>query len=1005
LTTPRIYTEARNNLRRGRIEEALNLALGADVPTARNNLLQLLLEAADADDIEFETLTDWQVDSVCSIAQARIDESDIDQLLVLLMCIRILAKDGQFARLRTLTEKIQATARSFEPVRPLLSVTCSVISLMINGSEIEAQLTARRALGMDSRATVSRLPQTTDNLHDSLGLATILTLSAERDFGHTERIRNIAFRRNDPTLLAAIDAADSVCRAADHANTLRCLQASDPSFLSERLSNYIHTRGVHTLLPAQMLAIREGATLDQDQVVALPTSSGKTFIAELRIAGCLHRQHGATALYVAPYRLLARQVERSLRTGLSSLGISVVDLGGSFDSSGDELRGFARPDVSIATPERLDSLLRISTTNGVGSEEARSILEDCKLLVFDEIQLIGRSGRGHRFELITTRLRMLYPQIRLLGLAAASFGTNTLASWASGRPPITGAKRPTGTVEIRWEPSGRMMQRVGTVSSRITTLTRSGKAADDAARLALRFSKIYMPILAVETSRPTAEGLARRIFTADRSAAAAWHESLDPQAAKRLEEAVAETQTILGEDHPLAKYLIAGIAYHHAGLPSHILRHIESLAEIRALRVVCSTTTVAEGADLPFRVVIIPHLNFAGESRRLERDLYQNIIGRAGRVNVAMEGIVFVLESSSRTLRNIVTAELWSTSPPSEISGTLAGGSTGQFGAGLPFYEDLKTQVLAWIGESGAGLDQQADVLTDRTLTARQGEVARISTRNIISRALVDLEREGLAVSASPYALTELGSRSRLAGLSSFSCLRINQLLTSSNSDLPLAFMAQPSLSSEDSLRIAALTLQSLETLEQTIWMKAYYSSESATASAVQSLIRGDLPWPTGHEFYAADLNLLAAWIRGATFSELGELAPVISGNRGQFRGHESTKRASDAAEYIGRITFPASWTWSAIKAMIGPQSEEIPGYIRQCIEYGCYSDSAVQLIRQAGLTRNSANTVASALAYDWASLCSELAAMPARRVEGLPIASLDLSRLESLRQKLAASL
>ena len=113
----------------------------------------------------------------------------------------------------------------------------------------------------------------------------------------------------------------------------------------------------------------------------------------------------------------------------------------------------------------------------------------------------------------------------------------------------------------------------------------------------------------------------------------------------------------------------SGVAFHHAGVPTHVLQQVESLAQRRLLRIVCATTTVAEGADLPFRVVVIPHLNFPGPSRRLDRDLYQNIIGRAGRANVSVEGLVFILDSDARTLTNVVRSSLWRNTTADRVRG------------------------------------------------------------------------------------------------------------------------------------------------------------------------------------------------------------------------------------------------------------------------------------------------------------------------------------------------
>ncbi len=207
------------------------------------------------------------------------------------------------------------------------------------------------------------------------------------------------------------------------------------------------------LYPPQIKAVQEGATLDQDVVVSLPTSSGKTLIAEFRVAATLERNPGCRAIYVAPYRLLARQVERNFRQGLGVLGYTVKDLGSGYDPAVD-LGVAALPDVAICTPERLDALLRASASPTSAGADAADLFSSSRVLVFDELQLLGRPGRGPRFELILTRLRMKYPDLQILGLSAASQGADDVAHWLTDQDAIAGAKRPTGTLEIVWETGG-----------------------------------------------------------------------------------------------------------------------------------------------------------------------------------------------------------------------------------------------------------------------------------------------------------------------------------------------------------------------------------------------------------------------------------------------------------------------------------------------------------------------------------------------------------------------
>ncbi len=257
----------------------------------------------------------------------------------------------------------------------------------------------------------------------------------------------------------------------------------------------------------------------------------------------------------------------------------------------------------------------------------------------------------------------------------------------------------------------------------------------------------------------------------------------------------------------------SGIAFHHAGVPTQALQQIEWLAARSLLRFVCATTTVAKGADLPFRVVVIPHLNFPSPSRRLERDLYMNMIGRAGRANVAVEGIVFVLDSPAPTLRNVVRGSLWSTSAADRVRGRLEEVDVIPRNLEeLNAFAEVQAQVLGWLGDGDSYVDDQASVLGSLTFTSFAGNQAdRNHVTGLLEHALVGLETDGYALAASPYRLTHKGRRARLTGLMSASFNRIDTALEDSPwlEDLPAN-----ELDDVTAERIARLLFEAIEVVE-----------------------------------------------------------------------------------------------------------------------------------------------------------------------------------------------
>jgi replicative superfamily II helicase len=114
------------------------------------------------------------------------------------------------------------------------------------------------------------------------------------------------------------------------------------------------------LWPSQIEAAHRAVDLTDDLVVALPTSAGKTRIAE--IAALMAVASNTRVLIVTPLRSLSAQTERSFRKTFSTLGSTVSSLyGASGMAAGDE-DALRSQTIVIATPEKLDFALRNDPT-------------------------------------------------------------------------------------------------------------------------------------------------------------------------------------------------------------------------------------------------------------------------------------------------------------------------------------------------------------------------------------------------------------------------------------------------------------------------------------------------------------------------------------------------------------------------------------------------------------------------------------------------------------------
>jgi hypothetical protein len=399
------------------------------------------------------------------------------------------------------------------------------------------------------------------------------------------------------------------------------------------------------LWPSQREAARRSSDLSDDLVVALPTSAGKTRVAE--IATLMTLATGCRVLIVTPLRALSAQTERAFRNTFAALGFSVSSLyGASGLTPGDE-DALRTHKIIIATPEKLDFALRSDPT----------IINDVGLIVLDEGHLIGPTEREIRYEILVQRLlrRADNAERRIVCLSAILPGGDPLTdltAWIR-------SDAPGDAVESDWRPT---RQRFGTV-------TWQGKSAklcfdlDADGPWISRFVELAGPIKPHKSARPT--------NTKELTLFAAWEFAdqekraliFQPQANSVIgygativdlcargylppllddETAIARALEIgrewLGEDHPAVGCLRLGVAIHHGRLPNPFLREIERLLGEGVLKVTVASPTLSQGLNLNAAVLLAPSLYRAGELIKGEE--FANVAGRAGRAFVDVEGLV-----------------------------------------------------------------------------------------------------------------------------------------------------------------------------------------------------------------------------------------------------------------------------------------------------------------------------------------------------------------------------
>lgn len=103
-------------------------------------------------------------------------------------------------------------------------------------------------------------------------------------------------------------------------------------------------------------------------------------------------------------------------------------------------------------------------------------------------------------------------------------------------------------------------------------------------------------------------------------------------------------------DQNLKLLIASGYAYHHGGLPADDRAVVEELFLSGRIKILCSTSTLAHGVNLPAHLVVIKGTNtWRGGGRgyeRISRSEMIQMIGRAGRPGFDTSGVAVIMTSN-----------------------------------------------------------------------------------------------------------------------------------------------------------------------------------------------------------------------------------------------------------------------------------------------------------------------------------------------------------------------
>ncbi|CAB3380716.1 Hypothetical predicted protein [Cloeon dipterum] len=396
-------------------------------------------------------------------------------------------------------------------------------------------------------------------------------------------------------------------------------------------------RGINEMFSwqAECLALPGVWTQTRDLVLAAPTSGGKSLIAELLSARTAIRK-GKKAVIVLPFKALVAEKTNYLKTLFVRTGLKVV----SYTGSSSMLCPFSMVDIAVCVTEKANALI-----NQLVSEDSVASLG---LVVADELHTLADSSRGYILEMLLSKIKFLKnsrgADLQVVGMSATMGNLDEVASWLSAvkyrtdfRPVLLQQRiLMNGSIlDSKFEKVEEYKRVIDAKDDPENVIDLTVKSVlDGQSVLIFCMTKAHCEALSVK--------IAKEIIKVGRG-------KFGQEMAQKIQEHITETaalemRSLIDTCMPsseLRTCVCFGVAFHHAGLSDDERSVIEDGFRSGRLRILVATSTLCSGVNLPASVVIVRMGN------RLDKQMYLQMIGRAGRTGVTTTGTSFLTVSSS----------------------------------------------------------------------------------------------------------------------------------------------------------------------------------------------------------------------------------------------------------------------------------------------------------------------------------------------------------------------
>ncbi|KAL5353668.1 ATP-dependent DNA helicase MER3 [Pseudogymnoascus australis] len=377
----------------------------------------------------------------------------------------------------------------------------------------------------------------------------------------------------------------------------------------------------------QSKVFRAAYKSDDNLVVSAPTGGGKTAILELAIVRLIesHSSGQFKIVYQAPTKSLCSERARDWGVKFGNLNIATAELTGDTDAA--EMRKVGNATIIVTTPEKWDSITR-------KWKDYIKLLQLVKLFLIDKVHIL-KENRGATLEAVVSRMKSIGANVRFVALSATVPNSQDIAVWLGKGHTNTHLPAHRETFGEEFRPV-KLQKHVHGFDSNINDFAFDSLLDGKLPTLIAKYTH-KKPIIVFCFTRKSCENTATKLadwWAGSRVVDRAW-----PSPTTRVPVSSKDLQDLTAR----------GIAYHHAGLDPGDRMAIEKAYLNGQISVICCTSTLAVGINLPCHLVVLKGTvgyQDGGLAEYSDLEVMQ-MLGRAGRPQFDDSAVAIIMTRQS----------------------------------------------------------------------------------------------------------------------------------------------------------------------------------------------------------------------------------------------------------------------------------------------------------------------------------------------------------------------